>query len=311
MNNSDNNNPQTIFYEGLTQELLEDYEEADRLYKKTIELYEERDLGAKDLEIVVELGNYLMTQGRDEEALVVYKKALAQFPKNTAALLGLGTAYFKLNKNLEEAFIAYNLAIKNLKSRDTEAGEYQKKLKENLEEVYYNTGTLLVKKGDYSRGIEFFDLGIRYGEVKMKYYIERGKFFALILDEQYREAIHFLDYFADSEQVTREQELFLFGVGIANLALEKYDKAALSFREAKNYPHASEYFKKAQDCSSSPQSCKNWTLKNDPRIKKQLQGIFSPFIIHYYHTDPLLQIDHHKYHLKHTRNPIFDQLLIE
>ena len=311
VNNSDKNNPQTIFYEGLTQELIEDYGEADRLYKKTFELYENRDLEKKDVEIVVELGHYLVSQGRDEEALVIYQKALAQSPKNTAALLGVGTAYFKLNKNLEEAFNAYDLAIKNLKSRDTEAGEYQQQLKENLAEVYYNTGALLVKQGDYSRAIEFFDLGIRYSEVKMKYYLERGKFFALILDEQYREAMHFLDYFADSEKVKQEQELFLFGLGIANFALEKYDKAALSFREAKNYPHASEYLKKAKDCSNLPQLCKNWTIKKDTSIKKELEQIFPPFLIHYYQIDSLLKIHHHKYHLKHNRNPIFDRLLTE
>ena len=311
VNNSDKNNPQTIFYEGLTQELLEDYEEADRLYKEAFELYRDRNLEKKEIEIVVELGNYLISQRQDEEALVIYKKALDQFPQNTAALLGVGTAYFKLNQNLEEAFRAYDLAIKNLQSRDSEAGEYQQQLKENLAEAYYNTGALLVKKGDYARAIEFFDSGIRYSEVKMKYYLERGKFFALILDEQYREAIHFLNYFADSEKVKQEQELFLFGLGIANFALEKYDKATLSFREAKNYPHAAEYLKKAQDCSNSPQSCQNWTIKNDTSLQKELKEIFPPFIIHYYQTDSLLKIDHHQYYLKHDRNPIFDRLLRE
>ena len=311
VNNSDKNNPQAIFYEGLTQELLEDYEEADRLYNKSFELYQNRDLEKKDIEIAVELGNYFISQEQDEEALVIYKKALDQFPTNTAALLGLGTAYFKLNENLEEAFSAYNLAIKNLQSRDSEAGKYQQQLKENLAELYYNTGALLVKKGDYSRAIEFFDFGIRYSEIKMKYYLERGKFFALILDEQYREAIHFLGYFVDSEQARQEQELFLFGLGIINFALEKYDKAVLSFREAKNHPHAAKYLKKAQDCSNSPQSCKNWMLKNDMILKKELQQIFPPFLIHYYHANPLLKIDHHKHHLKHHRNPIFDRLLTE
>ena len=145
----------------------------------------------------------------------------------------------------------------------------------------------------------------------MQYYLEKGKFFALILDEQYRGAIDFLDYFADSEKVKQEQELFLFGLGIVNLALEKYDKAALSFKEAKNYPHAAEYFKKAKDCSNLPQSCQNWTLKNDMRLKKELQELLPPFIIHYYQTDSLLKIEHHKYHLKHSRNPIFDRLLTE
>ncbi|MDJ0742921.1 MAG: hypothetical protein QNJ32_06110 [Xenococcaceae cyanobacterium MO_167.B27] len=311
VNNNDKNNPQTIFYEGLTQELLKDYEEADRLYKKTIALYRDRDLGEKDVEILVEIGNYLVTQGQDEAALIIYQKVLEQFPQNSPALLGVGTAYFKLNKNLEEAFNAYDIALKNLKSRDAEAGEYQQQLKENLAEAYYNIGALLVKKGDYSRAIESFGSGISYSETKMKYYLERGKFFALILDEQYREAIHFLDYFADSEKIKQEQELFLFGLGIANFALEKYHKAALSFREAKNYPHASEYLKKAKDCSHSPQSCKNWKLKNDTSLEQELQEIFPPFIIHYYQTNSLLQIDHHKYHLKHDRNPIFDRIITE
>ena len=311
VNNSDKNNPQTIFYEGLTQELLEDYEEADRLYKKTVVLYQNRDLGEKDVEILVEIGNYLITQERDEEALIIYQKVLKQFPQNTPALLGVGTAYFKLNKNLEQAVNAYDKAIKNLQSRDAEAGEYQQKLKGNLAEAYYNNGALLVKRGNYSRAIELFDFGISYSERKMQYYLEKGKFFALILDEQYQEAIHFLDYFADSEKVKQEQELFLFGLGLANLALEKYDKAALSFREAKNYPHAAQYLNKAQDCANLPQSCQNWTLKNDTSLQKELQQILPPFIIHYYQTDSLLQIDHHKYHLNHSRNPIFDRLLTD
>ena len=311
VNNSDQVNPQTIFYEGLIQELLADYEETDRLYKKTVELYQNRNLGEKDVEILVEIGNYFVAQGKYQQALVIYKQALARFPKNTPALLGLGTAYFKLDKNLEEAFIAYELALKNLTSRDAKAGGYQQKLKENLAETYYNTGALLVKKGDYSKAIQFFDLGIRYSEVKMKYYLERGKFLALILDEQYAEAKHFLDYFADSEKVTQEKDLFLFGLGIANFGLKKYDKAAQSFSKANNYSHASEYLTKSRECSRSSNSCKNWSLKSDLSITKEIQEIFSPFIIHYYHTDPLLQIDHHKYHLKHSRNPVFDQLLAD
>ena len=311
VNKNDVNNPQTIFYEGLTQELLEDYEEADRLYKKTFFLYHNRDLGEKDVEILVEIGNYLITQEREEEALIIYQKVLEKYPQNIPALLGLGTVYFKLNKNLNQAFTAYDKAIKNLQIRDTEAGEYQKKLKENLAEAYYNSGALLVKKGNYLRAIKSFDSGISYSELKIKFHLEKGKFFALILDDQYQEAIQFLDYFVDSEKVKQEQELFLFGLGIAKFGLKKYDKAALSFREAENHPHAVEYLKKAQDCSNFPQSCQNWTIKNDLSLTKELQDILPPFIIHYYQTDSLLQIDHHKYHLKHSRNPVFDQLLTE
>jgi tetratricopeptide (TPR) repeat protein len=329
--------PQTHFFLGHIREILAgssgkepEYADSDEQYNKATQLYLEKikygghGIGRQDSEVLVELGHFLGTHQRDDDALRLYEQVLKQDQDNTGALLGICVTHFHLNtrSKLEETLRICERAIQNLKD-DKSKGGRRAKLEKNLAEAYYDLGCVQVRLGDYSRATKSFNDGSLREAPEMDKYLDSAKFFSLILDEKYLEAIEFLqsskllnEVKHDSSKEKGEQEethehkgsedvnqegSFNFGLGIANFALGNYDEAIEHFNRATSSELTQHYLSKARECKESG-LCQKWTHRGDPRIIAEIHNRFSAFVVHYYKIDSLLVNPHHNHNEKTSRS---------
>lgn len=329
--------PQAHFFLGHIREILAgssgkepEYAASDKQYDKAAQLYLDKikygghGIGKQDSEVLVELGHFLGTHQRDDDALRLYEQVLKQDQNNTGALLGICVTHFHLNtkSRLQETLRICERAIQNLKD-DKSKGSRRAKLEKNLAEAYYDLGCVQVRLGEYSSATKSFNDGSLREAPEIDKYLDSAKFFSLILDEKYSEAIEFLQSSKllneakhgsrkekGEQEETHEHEgskdinqegSFNFGLGIANFALGNYDEAIEHFNRATSSELTQYYLSKARECKESG-SCQKWTHRGDPRIAAEIHNRFSAFVVHYYKMDSLLVNPHHNHNEKTSRS---------
>lgn len=117
---------------------LEDYDNAIKYYKKSLEIYPEGEYALMNIGVVYTLKSDFKT------AIDYYEKLIKYQPENAEGYFGAGKNYLALNndeKALSAIFIAHKIytADKSEYTKDTEmlmGAIYQKMVKENKEELF-------------------------------------------------------------------------------------------------------------------------------------------------------------------------------
>ena len=326
--------PQVHFFLGHTRELLvsssgkePEYAGADQQYKDAIRLYQEQirpyggsGINKQDFEILVELGHFLTTHQRDDEASEFYKQVLTKDPNNTGALLGICVTHFHLNERVKletEVLPACDKAIQNLENDRSKEGGRRARLEKNLAEAYYDKGCVQVRLGDYSNATDSFNEGSLREIPETDRYLDSAKFFSLLLDTKYSEAIAFFtqsnllgehshedeggEEHEHEEKEINQKGSFYFGLGIANFALGNYGEASNNLRNATQTELTKYYLSEAQRCEES-NICQRWTQEEDPKVIAEMHNRFSAFLVHYYKLDSLLINPHHHHNENYSRS---------
>ncbi len=155
-------------------------------------------MDSESVEALVNKGNSLVDEGKFEEAIDFYNKALEINPQDIVALANKGTALDQLGRH-EEAMKCFDKVLE---------------ISPNDEEALNNKGGLLIKMGKYGEALNFFDKVLALNPHNFVTHYNKG--LALGNLGRYEEAINSYD---EALKIAPDYALALYGKGNALIDL--------------------------------------------------------------------------------------------
>ncbi|MDE7247940.1 MAG: tetratricopeptide repeat protein, partial [Lachnospiraceae bacterium] len=172
------------------QEALEEMNKAEQQDEEQRE--KEQTLTVWDY---IRRGNRALDEGRQQDAMDEYSKAIERYPENASAYIGRGIVYNNLGQN-EEAIKEYDKAIEqdpndaiaynNRGNAYDDLGQYEKAIKDydkaielnpDLVDAYNNRGVAYDDLGQYEKAIKDYDKAIELAPDYAKAYYNRGNLY--------------------------------------------------------------------------------------------------------------------------------------
>ena len=182
------------------QKALQEMNKAERREEEQRE--KEQALTVSDY---IRRGNRAYDEGRQQDAMKEYLKAIELYPENAGAYIGRGNIYSDLG-NPEEALKNYDKAIEldpnyaiaysNRGNRYKQLGQYEEALKDhdkaieldpNLAIAYYNRGNVYIMLGQYEEALKDYTKSIEMDPNYASAYYNRGNVYDNL--KKYAEAI--------------------------------------------------------------------------------------------------------------------------